>query len=91
MVPVYPSTVKATEKGLDSKGISRVLQLLVGQLNGQMPETLSTPFRQQYGLMGREQAFVNVHFPKGPNELRHAIFRLKFDELFFIQLKLQSR
>jgi ATP-dependent DNA helicase RecG len=88
MVPVYPSTVKATEKGLDSKGISRVLQLLVGQLNGQMPETLSTPFRQQYGLMGREQAFVNVHFPKGANELRHAIFRLKFDELFFIQLKL---
>jgi len=88
MVPVYPSSVKAAEKGMDSKGISRVLHLLVSQLNGQVPETLSPSFRQQYGLMGREQAFINVHFPKGAAELRHAIFRLKFDELFFIQLKL---
>ncbi|MCF8258091.1 MAG: ATP-dependent DNA helicase RecG [Flavobacteriales bacterium] len=88
MVPVYPTSVKAAEKGMDSKGISRVMQLLVSQMNNHVPETLSTDFRTQYGLMGREHAFIHVHFPKGPNELRHAIFRLKFDELFFIQLKL---
>ncbi len=88
MVPVYPSTVKAADKGLDSKGISRVLHLLVSQLHNHVPETLGQAFRQQHKLMGREQAFIHVHFPKGAEELRHAIFRLKFDELFFIQLKL---
>jgi ATP-dependent DNA helicase RecG len=88
MVPVYPTSVKATEKGMDSRGISRVIQLLVRQLNGHVPEILSASFRQQYGLVPREQAFIHVHFPRDTATLRTAIFRLKFDELFFIQLKL---
>lgn len=89
MVPVYSTTGKATDKGLDSRGISRVLHLLVSQLNGQIPEILSDKMRNEdVGLMGREEAFINVHFPKDPVALRRAIFRLKFDELFFIQLKL---
>ena len=89
MVPVYPTSVKAAEKGMDSKGISRVMHLLVSQLNGHIPEILSDELRNvQVGLMEREMAFVNVHFPKDSDALRTAIFRLKFDELFFIQLKL---
>ena len=89
MVPVYPTSVKAAEKGMDSKGISRVMHLLVSQLNDHIPEILSDELRNvQVGLMEREMAFVNVHFPKDSDALRTAIFRLKFDELFFIQLKL---
>ncbi|MDP6909281.1 MAG: OB-fold nucleic acid binding domain-containing protein, partial [Flavobacteriales bacterium] len=85
---VYSSTEKAKNKGLDSKGISRVMNPVVSQLKGHVPEILGSEFRQKYSLIPREQAVINVHFPKDANTLKKALFRLKFDELFFLQLRL---
>ncbi len=85
---VYSSTEKAKNKGLDSKGILRIMNVVVNQLKGHVPEILGSEFRQKYSLMAREQAVVNVHFPRDARTLKIALFRLKFDELFFLQLRL---
>ena len=87
---VYPSTEKAKAKNLDTKTISRLMNALVSQLKGQghVAELYGAEFREKNLLIGREEAFVNVHFPKDGDTLQKALFRLKFDELFFIQLRL---
>ncbi|TNF24053.1 MAG: ATP-dependent DNA helicase RecG, partial [Bacteroidetes bacterium] len=87
---VYPSSEKAKAKNLDSKGISRLMNTLVGQLpgKGHIAELYGSEFRQIHHLISREEALVNVHFPKDVETLRKARYRLKFDELFFIQLRL---
>ncbi len=87
---VYPSTEKAKAKNLDTKTIGRLMNTLVSQLKGQghVAELYGAGFREKNNLIGREEAFVNVHFPKDNDTLQKALFRLKFDELFFIQLRL---
>ena len=87
---VYPSTEKSKSKNLDSKGLARLMNTLVAQVKGQghIAELYGAEFRQKNLLIGREEALVNVHFPKDGDTLRKALFRLKFDELFFIQLRL---
>jgi ATP-dependent DNA helicase RecG len=85
---VYPSTEKAKGKGLDSKGLSKLLHNMVMQLNGHLPEFYAPTFRESNHLVPREWAMVQVHFPKDHDSLRLALFRLKFDELFFVQLRL---
>jgi ATP-dependent DNA helicase RecG len=87
---VYPSTEKAKAKNLDSKGISRLMNALVAQLpnQGHVAELYGNEFRAQHNLIAREDAFIHVHFPQDVESLRKARFRLKFDELFFIQLRL---
>src|SRR5690606_7440341 len=68
----------------------RLMNALVSQLKGQghVAELYGAEFREKNLLIGREDAFVNVHFPKDSDTLQKALFRLKFDELFFIQLRL---
>lgn len=90
LVPVYPSTEKAKAKNLDTKAFGRLLNTLVAQLNGQgrIAELYGSEFKQKNNLISREQAFIHVHFPRDAESLRKALFRLKFDELFFIQLRL---
>ncbi|MFC2176135.1 ATP-dependent DNA helicase RecG [Bacteroidota bacterium] len=85
---VYHSTEKAKSKGLDSKGISRLMNQLCRQLKGNIPELLGVEFKEKHRLMDRELAFLQVHFPMDANYLRSALFRLKFEELFFVQLRL---
>ena len=88
--PVYPSTEKAKAKNLDTKAIGRLMHTLVSQLKGQghIAELYGPEFRERNNLIHREDAFINVHFPTDGDLLRKALFRLKFDELFFIQLRL---
>ncbi|MFT4545140.1 MAG: ATP-dependent DNA helicase RecG [Polaribacter sp.] len=87
---VYPSTEKARTKNLDSKGIARAMNALITQITGQghISELYGPVFREKNLLIGREEALLNVHFPRDSDTLRKALFRLKFDELFFIQLRL---
>jgi len=85
---VYPSTEKAKSKGLDSKGLSKLMHNLVVHINGHLPEFYAPSFRELNHLVPREWAMVQVHFPKDHDSLRIALFRLKFDELFFVQLRL---
>ena len=86
--PVYSSTEKLKSKGLDSKGILKLQEALVAQLAHKVEETLPVHLIEQYKLMGREQACKQIHFPDNPHILRQAEYRLKFEELFYIQLKL---
>jgi ATP-dependent DNA helicase RecG len=85
---VYNSTEKLKMRGLDTKGIARIQKSLHVLIKNNIPETLSKQIIEQFSLLSREEAFKQIHFPRNPEMLKKAQFRLKFEELFFIQLKL---
>ncbi len=86
--PVYSSTEKLKQFNLDSRGIQRIQANLIDQVIRQIEETLPDHVLREHHLMGRQKALFNIHFPDNAELLRSAERRLKFDELFFIQLKL---
>jgi ATP-dependent DNA helicase RecG len=88
MQSVYNSTDKLKVRGLDTKGIARLQRTLIQSIKNNIPETLSLSICQRYQMISREEAVKEIHFPQSPEHLRKAEFRLKFEELFFIQLKL---
>lgn len=88
MQAVYNSTEKLKIRGLDTKGIARMMRNLIQMIKNNIPETLSQEICSKYQLLSREDAFREIHFPQSPELLRKAEFRLKFEELFYIQLKL---
>ena len=86
--PVYSTTEKMKKKYLDSRGISRLMHVLLGQMKEKdVPEFLPKEILQQFKLISRYEALVNIHFPKGEAPLHEAQRRLKFEELFLIQLQ----
>lgn len=91
MQGVYSSTEKLSDKGLHAKGISRIAIALVEQIRGKISETLPENIRNQYRLIGLEEALIQIHRPDSEQEVGKAIFRLKFEELFFLQLELLHR
>jgi ATP-dependent DNA helicase RecG len=86
--PVYNSTEKMKMRSLDTKGIARIQKGLILQIKNNIPEILSKQVIERFQLISREQAFMQIHLPQNSDMLKKAEFRLKFDELFFIQLKL---
>lgn len=86
--PVYHSTEKLKRKFLDSKAISKLQEHLLQLAANYINETLPAKLLEQYRLMGKKEALQNIHFPKTPEHLQKALFRLKFEELFYIQLRL---
>lgn len=86
--PVYSSTEKLKKFALDSRGIQRLQAALLDSVATQLKEELPEYVRKAHKLMGLPQALMAIHFPRNQHELGQAIRRLKFDELFFIQLKL---
>ena len=86
--PVYSTGEELKSKWLDSKGIWKLQRTLVAQINKNIPETLSPTIIQKYNLIPREAAMKIIHTPDNNEELQKAIYRLKFDELFFLQLRL---
>lgn len=86
--PVYSTTEKLRKFALDSRGIQRLQVALLDILAPQLEEELPDYMLEAHGLMRLPHAFVAIHFPRNQQELGQAIRRLKFDELFFIQLKL---
>ncbi|MFY9310541.1 MAG: ATP-dependent DNA helicase RecG [Bacteroidia bacterium] len=85
---VYNSTEKLKAKGLDTRGIARVQKTLNALIRNNIPETLSKDIMERFQMVSKEEALKQIHFPRNPEMLRKAEFRLKFEELFFIQLKL---
>ncbi|PBQ33419.1 ATP-dependent DNA helicase RecG [Sphingobacteriaceae bacterium] len=86
---VYNSTEKLKVRGLDSEGIRKAQRALVNQLQPQhLEETLSEEVLGDHQLMGRHKALQQIHFPDNAQSLKKAEFRIKFDELFYIQLRL---
>ena len=88
MQPVYPSTENLSKKNISNKVIRTIMQNLFVQIDGKIEESLSEGFINQYGLMSKKEALLNIHFPKSQENLAKAQYRLKFEELFFIQLQL---
>lgn len=86
--PVYSSTEKLKQFNLDSRGLQRIQANLIDQVIRQIDESLPDHILQEHKLMSRPKALFNIHFPDNNDLLRSAERRLKFDELFFIQLKL---
>lgn len=89
--PVYHSGEKMSVRGLNSKGIEKLMLSLFEQLKMTIPEHLPTSILQKYGLITLDEAMRNIHFPKDVPSSEMARFRLKFDELFFLQLELIIR
>ncbi len=86
--PVYSSTEKMKKKNLDSRGLTRLMHTLVGQMKEwDVEEFLPKHILQQFKLISRYEALVNIHFPKNESLLHEATRRLKFEELFLIQLQ----
>jgi ATP-dependent DNA helicase RecG len=88
MQPIYPSTEKLSNKGINNRVISKIIQQLFIETNGKFSETLSDNLRSELKLISKQSALFNVHFPKSQDLLSRAQFRLKFEELFYIQLQL---
>ncbi len=87
--PVYPSTDKLTQKGLDARGLRKLLRTLFDGLSpAELPETLPDYLTAQFKLVSRWEALGKIHFPANQHELDAATRRLKFEELFFLQLRL---
>lgn len=86
--PVYSTTEKLRAKYLDSKGISKIMEGLVQVAYPQIQETLPLGIIQRFSLISKQIALKQIHFPDNPEILQKARFRLKFEEFFFVQLRL---
>lgn len=85
---VYPTTEKMKKAFLNSKAIGKIQESIFKSINGKIPETLPAWFLTKYKLIYLHEALFNIHFPTSPEMLQKAIFRLKFEELFYIQLNI---
>lgn len=88
MQPVYPSTEKLANSGITNRVVNSLMQQLFLESKNAFAETLSKPLLEELKLMSKKQAIFNIHFPKSQAHLAHAQYRLKFEELFYIQLQL---
>lgn len=88
MQPIYPSTEKLTNRGISNRVLIKIMQQLFLETKGRFEETLSENLLSELKLISKSQALFNVHFPQNQELLAKAQFRLKFEELFYIQLQL---
>jgi ATP-dependent DNA helicase RecG len=86
--PLYPSTEKLNQRGLSNKNIAKLTSALLPQVKGLLPEFFPEDFLQHYQLLIRESAFMEVHFPSSLARMEQSRHRLKFEELFFLQLEM---
>lgn len=86
--PVYPLTEKLKTRFIDSKAISKLQRELLTLSKNKVRETLTTEILKQFKLLDKQLAMVNIHFPQNHELMIAAQNRLKFEELFYIQLRL---
>ena len=88
-LPVYRTTEKSKSRGITSRTIARFTETLLKQLPPYLPETLPQAIVAKYHLMDRTSALRNMHYPQTLQAWQQALFREKFEELFFHQLEYQ--
>ena len=84
--PYYNTTERMKRMNLSSGGMEKLMRNLFGMLTEPIPETLPEYFVEEHHLMPLDEALRCMHFPENPEQLRRAEYRLKFEELFYIQL-----
>ena len=86
--PYYNTTERMKRSGLNSHALGKLTSNLLALLKEPMPETLPEWLVKQHQLMSLDEALRNIHFPHTPESLRRAQYRLKFEELFYVQLNI---
>lgn len=89
--PVYPSTEALTSKGISNRAVNKMMQQLFTETQANFTETFPDWLINELKLIPKNAAMFNIHFPKSADALAKAQFRLKFEELFFIQLQLITK
>jgi ATP-dependent DNA helicase RecG len=88
MQPVYPSTETLANRGVSNRAINKMMQQLFLETQAKFAETLPDYLIAELKLIPKNAALFNIHFPKSAEALAKAQFRLKFEELFYIQVQL---
>ena len=86
--PYYNTTERMKRSGLNSHALGKLTSNLLALLKEPMPETLPEWLVNQHQLISLDEALRNIHFPHTPESLRRAQYRLKFEELFYVQLNI---
>lgn len=89
--PIYPSGEKLTQKGLNSKGIEKLIKKLLEQVDGKIPENLDESILTKNHLLRINMAMKQIHQPKDLESAEKARLRFKFEELFYLQLEMNFR
>ena len=89
MQPYYSTTEKMKNNGMTSRAIEKLTKTLISRLpEGSISETLPPFILRPHYFISREAAFHGIHYPKSLDELQRAQVRLKFEELFYVQLNI---
>ena len=91
MQPVYPSTETLANRGISNRVINKMMQQLFLETQAKFSETLPDYLTAELKLIPKNEALFNIHFPKSAEALAKAQYRLKFEELFYIQLQLITK
>lgn len=91
MQPVYPSTETLANRGITNKVVNKLMQQLFLETHNLFTETLPDYLKNELNLLSKKDALLNIHFPKSGELLAKAQYRLKFEELFYIQLHLITK
>ena len=86
--PYYTTTEQMKRSFLNSHAIEKMMATVIGQIQEPLSETLSPKLIADHHLMSLTDALRNIHFPSNPELLRKAQYRLKFEELFYVQLNI---
>lgn len=88
MQPYYMTTERMKNSGLNSRSLERIMKTLLKKLQEPLPETLPPFITERLHLVSRDTAIRHVHYPKTPDDMQRARQRLKFEELFYVQLNI---
>ncbi len=85
-MPMYNSTDKCKKNGLDSRGIEKLCKTLIDNHINEVQETLPDYIREKLQLIDKQNAIKQIHFPHNAEDIKQATRRLKFEEIFFMQI-----
>ena len=88
MLPYYHTSEKMKKVGMNSRTIEKLAKSMLTLIKEPLPETLPTDIIERMHLMGRDEALRSIHFPSDARQLERARVRLKFEELFYVQLNI---
>ena len=91
MQPVYPSTETLSNRGISNRTVVKMMEQLFSERELNFIEPLPDYLIQELKLVSKNKAIFNIHFPQSSEDLAKAQFRLKFEELFFIQMQLITK